>query len=65
MRTAVVVLAITGLAVALLMPSTKALPGARQGSFRGIAVIPDKGLARGLAVIPGKGLAGGLVDFLG
>ena len=42
-----------GLAVALLMPSARVLPGAWQGSCRGIAVIPD------------KGLAGGLVDFLG
>ena len=53
MRMAVVVLASTGLAVALLMPLAKALPGAWQGSCRGVAVIP------------GKGLAGGLVDFLG
>ena len=42
-----------GLAVAPLMSSTRALPGARQGSCRGIAVVP------------GKALAGGLVDPLG
>ena len=42
-----------GLAVALLTPSARALPGARQGSCRGVAVVP------------GKALAGGLVDFLG
>ena len=42
-----------GLAMALLTPSTRVLPGARQGSCRGVAVVP------------GKALAGGLVDFLG
>ena len=42
-----------GLAVAPLMPSARALPGARQGSCRGVAVVP------------GKALAGGLVDLLG
>ena len=42
-----------GLAVAPLMSLARALPGARQGSCRGIAVVP------------GKALAGGLVDFLG
>ena len=42
-----------GLAVAPLMFSTRALPGAQQGSCRGVAVVP------------GKDLAGGLVDFLG
>ena len=41
-----------GLAVAPLMPSARALPGARQGSCRGVAVVP------------GKALAGGLVDVL-
>ena len=42
-----------GLAVAPLMPLARVLPRARQGSCRGVAVVP------------GKGLAGGLVDFLG
>mgnify|MGYP006951652130 FL=1 len=42
-----------GLAVAPLMPSARVLPGARQGSCRGVAVVP------------GKALAGGLVDLLG
>ena len=42
-----------GLAVALLVPSARALPGARQGSCRGVSVVP------------GKTLSGGLVDFHG
>ena len=42
-----------GLAVALPMPLARVLPGARQGSCRGVAVVP------------GKALAGGLVDLLG
>ena len=42
-----------GVAVAPLMPSARVLPGARQGSSHGVAVVP------------GKALAGGLVVFLG
>ena len=42
-----------GLAVAPLKPSARVLPGARQGSCRGVAVVP------------GKALAGGPVDSLG
>ena len=42
-----------GLAVAPQVSSARVLPGPRQGSCRGIAVVP------------GKDLAGGLVDFLG
>ena len=47
------VLAGAGLAVALLGSLARALPGARQGSCRGVAVVP------------GKTLAGGLVDLFG
>ena len=47
------VLANVGLATAPLISSTRVLPGAQQGSCRGIAVVP------------GKDLAGGLVDCLG
>ena len=46
-------LADAGQAVALLTPSARVLPGARQGSCHGIAVVL------------GKDLAGALVDFLG
>ena len=42
-----------GLAVALLVSLVRALPGARQGSCRGVVVVPS------------KALAGGLVDSLG
>ena len=42
-----------GLAAALLVSSARVLPGPRQGSCRGVVVVP------------GKDLAGGLVDFLG
>ena len=47
------VLAGAGLAAAPSMSSARVLPGPRQGSCRGIAVIP------------GKDLVGGLMDFLG
>ena len=47
------VLVDAGLAVAPLMSSARTLPEARQGSCRGVAVVP------------GKALAGGLVDLLG
>ena len=47
------VLVDAGLAVAPLMSLARALPGVRQGSCRGVAVVP------------GKALAGGLVDLLG
>ena len=47
------VLADVGLAVAPQVSSSRVLPGPRQGS------------CRGTAVVPGKDLAGGLVDFLG
>ena len=47
------VLVDAGLAVAPLVSSERALPRARQGSCRDIAVVP------------GKDLAGGLVDSLG
>ena len=53
MGTMVVPSAGVGLAVVLLMPSARILPGPRQGSCRGVVVIPGKDLARGL------------VDFLG
>ena len=48
-----------GLAVALLMPSARVLPGARQGSCRGTAVVPGKALARGLVDLLGKDPAEG------
>ena len=50
-------LAGAGLAVALLAPSVRALPGgpARVLSWR--AVVPGKGLAGGLVAFLGKGLA--------
>ena len=48
-----------GLAVAPLMPSARALPEARQGSCRGIAIVPGKALAGGLAVLLGKDPAEG------
>ena len=47
-----------GLAAALRMSSARVLPGPRQGSCRGIVVVPGKGLAGGLVGILGKGLAG-------
>ena len=41
------------LATALLMSSARVLPGTRQGSCRGAAVVPGKALARGLVVFLG------------
>ena len=46
-------MASAGLAVALLIPSARVLPGGRQGSCRGAAVVPGKALARGLVDLPG------------
>ena len=37
-----------GLVVAPMMPSARVLPGARQGSCRGVAVVPGKALAMDL-----------------
>ena len=46
-----------GLAVASRMSSARALPGPRQESCCGVAVVPDKDLAGGLVGFPGKDLA--------
>ena len=46
-----------GLAAALQLSSARALSGPREGSCRGIAVVPGKGLAGGLAGFLGKDLA--------
>ena len=46
-----------GLAVAPRMSSARALPGPRQGSCRGVAVVPGKDLAGGLVGFLGKDLA--------
>lgn len=51
------VLAGGGLAVAPRTSLARVLPGARQGSCRGIVVIPGKDLAGGLMGILGKDLA--------
>ena len=39
-----------GLFAASRMSSARALPGPRQGSCRGVAVVPGKDFARGLVV---------------
>ena len=44
-----------GLAVAPLTPSARALSGAQQGSCRGVAVIPGKGLVDLLGKDPADG----------
>src|SRR4051812_22916458 len=49
------VLVDAGLAVALLMPSARVLPGTRQGSCRGVAAIPGKGLVDFLGWDPAEG----------
>ena len=46
-----------GLAVAPLMPSARVLPGPRQGSCRGVVVVPGKDLAGDLVGFLGKDLA--------
>ena len=46
-----------GLAVDPQMSSARALPGPRQGSCRGVAVFPGKGLAGGLEGFLGKDIA--------
>ena len=46
-----------GLAVAPRMPSARALPGPRQGSCRGVVVVPGKDLAEGLVDALNKGFA--------
>ena len=43
-----------GLAVAPLTPSARAVPRARKGSCRGVAVVPGKALAWGLVDLLGK-----------
>ena len=48
------VLAGVGLAAAPLMSSARDLPGPREVSYRGIAVVPVKDLARGLVDFLGK-----------
>ena len=50
------VLADVGLAAAPLVSSARVLPGPRQGSCRGVVVVPGKGLAGGLVGILGKDL---------
>ena len=46
-----------GLAAAPRMSSARVLPGPRQGSCRGVVVVPGKDLAGGLVGILGKDLA--------
>ena len=48
-----------GLAVAPLTPLERPLSGARKGSCRGVAVVPDKALAGGLVDLLGKDPAEG------
>ena len=48
-----------GLAVVPLTPSARALSGARQGSCRGVAVVPGKDLAGGLVAFLGKDIVEG------
>ena len=50
-------LADVGLAAALRMSSARVLPGPRQGSCRGVVVVPGEGLVGGLVGILGKDLA--------
>ena len=46
-----------GLMVALRVSSARALPGPRQGSCRGVVVVPGKDFARGLVGFVGENLA--------